>query len=451
MSNVVMFGLGYVGATTTACLLRQGHSVVGIDISPDKVELVRKGQSPVREPYVSDMLAQGRAEGRLNADTQPERYIVDADFAIVAVGTPSKRGGSLSVDQVQKVAAQIGSAVRHRAPGRPPLQCIFRSTLPPGAMQQSILPTLEAAAGDPPAIRYEPSLNPEFLREGTAVEDYFAPPAIILGERFRGATGELAGLYRDIDVSITKVSFPEAEFIKIINNSFHALKVTFANEVGRLCLAHQVDPQTVMNALTADRKLNLSPCYLRPGGAFGGSCLPKDVRALLTVARFCDARVPVIEGILQSNELHKEYIARSLMAAVPPQSHILQIGLTFKNFTDDLRESPLVDLAHTLIEEGYRLSIYEPDLVGAALTGANLAFLESKLPDIAERLVPDLSSLGQVDFIVLGKPLADSKALRGVPIIDAMRLTPSTWVKRSAEQSWNREGSGDGLVRSATP
>jgi GDP-mannose 6-dehydrogenase len=139
------------------------------------------------------------------------------------------------------------------------------------------------------------------------------------------------------------------------------------------------------------------------------------------------------------------------MAAVPPQSHILQIGLTFKNFTDDLRESPLVDLAHTLIEEGYRLSIYEPDLVGAALTGANLAFLESKLPDIAERLVPDLSSLGQVDFIVLGKPLADSKALRGVPIIDAMRLTPSTWVKRSAEQSWNREGSGDGLVRSATP
>lgn len=435
MSNVVMFGLGYVGATTAACLLRQGHSVVGIDVSPEKVELVKTGRSPVREPYVSDMLAQGRAEGRLFADTQPERHIADADIAIVAVGTPNKRGGSLSVDQVQNVARQIGAAVRHRPRDRPALQCVFRSTLPPGAMQQSILPALASAAGSPPGARYEPSLNPEFLREGTAVDDYFDPPAIILGERFRGATGELAGLYRNIDVSITKVSFPEAEFIKIINNSFHALKVVFANEVGRLCLTHQVDPQTVMNALTADRKLNLSPYYLRPGSAFGGSCLPKDVRALLAAARYCDARLPVIEAILQSNELHKEYIARSVMAAIPPQSHILQIGLTFKTRTDDLRESPLVDLAHTLLEEGYRLSIYEPDLTGAAITGANLAFLESKLPNIAERLLPNLSDLGRVDLVVLGKPLDESKAIEGIPTVDVMRLKPGTWTKRAAEHT----------------
>ena len=424
MSKIVMFGLGYVGTTTAACQLKQGHTVVGIDISPEKVAAVGSGRSPVREPYVDELLAEGYSAGRLAADTCAMPHVATANAAMVAVGTPSKRGGGLQVEQVREVAKQIGEAVRDRPPGLQPLQCIFRSTLPPGSMEHVISPALTEAAGRPPGILYEASFNPEFLREGTAVDDYFHPPTIVIGERFKGASLQAGGLYRELDTPVTEVTYAEAEFIKMVNNSFHALKVAFANEIGRLCLASEVDPQAVMDMLVADRKLNLSAYYLRPGGPFGGSCLPKDLRALLALARESGQRVPVLEAVLPSNDMHKDLIVRSIVASVPPQSHILQIGLTFKSSTDDLRESPLVEQAHSLIEEGYRLSIYEPDLIRATLHGANLTFIESKLPDLAERLVFDLNEIEKVDLVVLCKPLHSilPDNLRDLPLIDAARL-----------------------------
>ncbi|KAB0265175.1 nucleotide sugar dehydrogenase [Microvirga brassicacearum] len=429
MASVVIFGLGYVGVTAAACLLRQGHSVVGIDVSQEKVDLVGAGHSPVREPGVSELLAQGLADGRLRTDTTAASYVATADIALIAVGTPSKRGGGLNTDFVHDVARQIGLAMRLRAKQAPPLQCVFRSTLPPGTMDNIVVPTLTAAAGEGPGSRYEVCFNPEFLREGTAIDDYFAPPVIVFGERTKGVTGGCGGLYEGVDAPRMEVSFSEAEFIKFVNNSFHAIKVVFANEVGRLCLGLNVDPQTVMSTVVADKKLNLSPYYLRPGGAFGGSCLPKDMRALLSLARLSGSRVPVLESIIPSNETHKEYIVRAIIAAARPGAHILQIGLTFKPSTDDLRESPLVDQAQTLIEEGYRLSIYEPELAGASLMGANLSFVQSKLADLADLLVTDLEGLDPVDLIVLGKPLTAALPdnLHDVPKIDTVRLRPSHW------------------------
>lgn len=429
MANIVIFGLGYVGVTAAACLLRQGHTVTGIDVWQEKVDLVRSGRSPVREPGVTELLTEGLAEGRLRADLEAAPYLANADIAIVAVGTPSKRGGGLNTDFVQEVARQIGTMVRLRPLNLPPLQCVFRSTLPPGTMDGLILKTLKAASGEEPGTRYEVCFNPEFLREGTAIDDYFAPPVIVFGERFKGASNRAGGLYEEIEAPIMEVSYPEAEFIKFVNNSFHAVKVTFANEIGRLCLALNVDPQTVMNTVVADRKLNLSPYYLRPGGPFGGSCLPKDMRALLSLARHSNTRIPVLESVIPSNETHKEYIVQAITAAAPSGCRILQIGLTFKAATDDLRESPLVDQARMLIEEGYHLSIYEPELVGASLMGSNLSFVQSKLSDLGDLLVPDLDQIGDVDLVILSKPLTSPlpARLQGLPVIDTVRLHPSRW------------------------
>ena len=428
MANVVIFGLGYVGVTAAACLLRQGHFVAGIDVAQAKVDLVAAGQSPVREPGVSELLAQGLAEGRLRTDTTATSYVAMADIALVAVGTPSKRGGGLNTDFVQDVARQIGLAMRLRASRRRPCSACSGARCRQAPWTTLSFPPWRRP-GEAPGRRYEVSFNPEFLREGTAIDDYFAPPVIVFGERIKGVSGGCGGLYEGVEAPRKEVSFSEAEFIKFVNNSFHAIKVTFANEVGRLCLALNVDPQTVMSTVVADKKLNLSPYYLRPGGAFGGSCLPKDMRALLSLARLSGSRVPVLESIIPSNETHKEYIVRAIIAAARPGAHILQIGLTFKPSTDDLRESPLVDQAQTLIEEGYRVSIYEPELAGASLTGANLLFVQSKLDDLADLLVTDLKGLEPVDLIVLGKPLVDAlpNNLRDVPTIDTVRLRPSHW------------------------
>lgn len=434
--KIVILGLGYVGSTVMACLLQDGHEVVGIDVSPEKVAAIRAGHAPISEPGVAELLAIGVAEGRATADAEAVSHLATADLAMVCVGTPSKRDGGLNLSQVVAVAGEIGRSVRRRPPGKAPLLVAFRSTMPPGSMESAVLPALAAGAGEPPGARYEPAINPEFLREGTAIRDYRNPPKIVIGERRAGATAGLGGIYAAMDAPLFEVSFAEAEFVKFADNSFHAAKVVFANEIGRLCLEFDVDPQVVMDIFLSDTKLNVSPYYLRPGGAFGGSCLPKDVRALVSVAARLGMRTPLIDALIPSNEAHKTYLTERVLAALPPGGSVLQVGLSFKPATDDLRESPLVYLARTLVEEECPISIYDPDILSARLVGANLAFARDRLPDLYDLLVPDVEVIPLPDLVVMGKPLAEPLPARfaQVPRIDLHRLA----VPPAAERDLSR-------------
>ena len=428
--KIVVLGLGYVGSTVAACLLKSGHTVVGIDISQTKVEKVRRGISPIVEPDVGDLLAAGRENGLLFSDTTPEPHLLTADIAFVCVGTPSETDGSLVLTHVQNAMRQIGTAIRHRSAARGPLICVVRSTIPPGTMERVAIPALIRAAGGAPAESFEIAFNPEFLREGTAVADFFNPPKIVIGERFKGATHRLRGIYDGMDAPLFEVAFSVAEFIKLADISFQALKVAFANEIGRLCLEAQVDPQMVMDIFVADTKLNLSPYYLRPGGPFGGSCLPKDIRALAALGRQAGVRIPLLEATLPSNETHKAYLAQRVMTFIPPGSRILQLGLTFKTNTGDLRESPLVHLASTLIREGYDMRIFEPHLSLSDLTEDQLADINGKLPDLSKLLVSSVSDVEALDLLIIGKDyskILDRDAMAAhanVPRLNLHRLGP---------------------------
>lgn len=421
--KIVVFGLGYVGATASACLVRDGHSVVGVDVSPDKAAKIEAGQSPVSEPGLEELLSAGRADGRLSADTAVGRHLDDADIAMVCVGTPSQAGGGLDLTQVCAVSEEIGAALKTRDADRDPLIVAYRSTMFPGATEDIVLPRLVAGAGEEPGTRYEAVLNPEFLRESTAVADYFAPSRIVIGEREPGISKRMMGVYDSIDAPYFELPYRTAEMVKLSDNSFHALKVTFANEIGRLALELGVDPAPLADVFLADTKLNISPYYLRPGGAFGGSCLPKDVRGLTSLAGGKGVDLPVMSNVIGSNEAHKKYLADRVMADLAPGASVLLIGLTFKSDTDDLRESPLIDLAETLMGKGYDLKIYDPDLKDRELVGANLKFVNERLPHLSRLLIEDVSEAGPVSVVVIGKKTdVDRAGFVDAAIIDIDRL-----------------------------
>ena len=416
--KIVICGLGYVGATAAACLLRQGHHVTGVDVDDAKTTLIAAGASPVSEPGVGELLAAGLADGRLAATGEVGPALDNADAVIVCVGTPSLASGALDLSRVRAVVTELGAALAGRRAGGDPLMVVVRSTLPPGAMDGVILPAIAEAAGGPPGAAYEIAYNPEFLRESTAVADYFAPARIVIGEREPGVARRLRGLYDGIDAPVFETTFAEAESIKLIDTAFHALKVAFANEVGRIAVGLDVEAGRVIDVFLADTKLNVSPAYLRPGGAFGGSCLPKDVAALAALAAAGGTDIPVLANLLASNEAHKRHIAERVMAAAPRGGRILLAGLSFKAETDDLRESPLVDLAETLIGKGYDLAILDPDLSGRTLIGANLAFVEGHLPHLSRLLVESVEQAGAVDLIVIGKPGMIDAPDPATPVLD---------------------------------
>ena len=401
--KIVVFGLGYVGATATACLLRDGHTVVGVDLSPDKAAKIEIGLSPVSEPGLDDLLAAGRDAGRLSADTDVGAHLDDADIAMICVGTPSLPGGGLDLTQVCAVSAELGAALKTREAAREALIIAYRSTMYPGAMEEVVLPVLISAAGENPGTRYEAVLNPEFLRESTAIKDYYAPSRVVVGEREPGVTKRMLGVYDHIDAPFFELPYRTAEMVKLSDNGFHALKVVFANEIGRLALELDVDPTPLIDVFLADTKLNISPYYLRPGGAFGGSCLPKDVRAISALAGVRGIELPVMSNVITSNEAHKDYLATRVIEQLRPGGSVLLIGLTFKAETDDLRESPLIDLAEALVGKGFDLKIYDPDLKNRELVGANLAFVQQRLPHLSRLLVEDIDAAGEVSLVVIGK------------------------------------------------
>jgi GDP-mannose 6-dehydrogenase len=416
--KVAIYGVGYVGLTSAACLINDGHEVIGIDVSEAKVRMINAGKSPIFEPGLEELLARGVAEGRLSASQDIGDRLGDVDLAIVCVGTPSAVDGSHNMGFIAEVSRQIAiaaAAMSHRAR---PLTVMYRSTMRPGSIDRLIVPIFRAHLGDP-FDGVELVYNPEFLRESTALKDYYAPPKIVVGTADGQPSQTIEQLYAGIDAPRFNVRYREAEITKFVDNSFHALKVAFANEIGRICAAEGVSAKTVHEIFVSDTKLNISPYYLRPGGAFGGSCLPKDVRALTFLSNETGAESFVLDAIIRSNEAHKRFIFDFATRDLAKGANVLLNGLAFKANSDDLRESPHVDLARRLLNAEFRLSVWDPQLEPAALTGQNLGYSFAHLPEMTSLLIRDRSDLSDKDFaaIIDTRGDAETLGLKGVPIV----------------------------------
>ncbi len=383
--KIAVYGLGYVGLTGAVCLASEGHDLTGVDVSGDKVRKISAGMSPIKEPGLDAMLAQVLAEGRLRCTTDPVEPIRTCDIAIVCVGTPSAADGSHNMRDIAEVTRQIASAVR-QLDRRDKLTVIYRSTMRPGSVEGLISPIFRSALEDADG-RIEIAYNPEFLRESTAVQDFFHPPKIVVGTHDGKPSRRVAEMNKNLTAPTFTVGFREAEFTKFVDNSFHALKVAYANEIGRICVTLGIDARVVHEIFISDTKLNISPNYLRPGGPFGGSCLAKDVRALQYISNDVGANTHVIDALMRSNEAHKQFLFTRAVAGLRAGAKILMIGLAFKSNTDDLRESPNIDLARKLLQGGYALSIYDPSLKPEHLIGQNLGYAYAHLPRLTELLV----------------------------------------------------------------
>jgi GDP-mannose 6-dehydrogenase len=396
--KIVVLGLGYVGCVTAACLLKIGHTVVGVEVEGRVRNLVANGKSPIHEPDVGDLIAQGHAAGRLTVVTDMADA-AEADLVIVCVGTPGQANGALDLSAIRAATVSVGAMLRARVRAREAMLIVFRSTMLPGSMTDIILPAIAAAAGEQPGSLYDVAYNPEFTRLGSAVADYFAPARIIIGERLAGTAQPLLDLYAGIDAPVFRTTFEAAELAKYADNAFHALKVAYANEIGRVAVRSGIRPADLFELFRADEKLNLSARYLRPGGAFGGPCLPKDVRALSVYVDEVGIAAPVLRHILKSNEAHTEFLIAEIERKVAPRSRILLMGLSFKPGSGELRESPLVTLAQALLDRGHDLAVYDPDVARAnGGDGQN-----GLAPEIAAITLSDLPDEADFDLVVVGK------------------------------------------------
>jgi len=406
--RVSVFGLGYVGAVSCGCFANDGFEVIGVDVSPTKVAMMNEGRSPIVEERIGDLLAAAVRDGRLRATTDVADAVLGSDLSVVSVGTPGSANGRISLDAVERVSTQIGEAIA-RKPGRHLV--VVRSTVLPGSVRGTVVPALERASGRALGDELGVCFNPEFLREGSSVEDHYNPPYTLIGSWNAKDGEQAASLYTKVAAPIHHVSIETAEMVKYACNAFHALKITFANEVGMLAQACAVDSRAVMNLVCADTKLNISPKYLMPGFAFGGSCLPKDLRALLYRAREADVELPMTRSILTSN---RHQIDRAIEAVVGLKKRRVSIlGISFKAGTDDLRESPLVTLAEALIGKGLDVRIYDSEVSLARLVGANKEYIEREIPHIASLLVNDLEAvIAHGDVLIIGN---GSAAFRNLP------------------------------------
>ena len=405
--RVSVFGLGYVGIVSAACLARDGHEVVGVDPQTQKVERINAGHTPIIESYMEELVREAVGEGGLRATDSAAEAVAATDISLVCVGTPSRRNGSLDTAAVERVCEEIGAAIA--AKGTPHL-VVIRSTILPGTMRGLVLPTLERATGMEAGSILRVANNPEFLRESSAVYDYDNPPKTVVGADDPAVAAEVMALYEALPGPKIATRPEVAELVKYADNSWHAVKVAFGNEIGNIAKAVGVDSWEVMDIFCQDLKLNISPYYLRPGFAFGGSCLPKDVRALTYKGRDLDLDLPLLNALLPTNTAQ---IDRALeMIAATGLRRVAFLGISFKAGTDDLRESPQVALVERLIGKGYNLSIYDRNVHLARLVGANRAFIEQVIPHIGDLLSDDLAAtVGHGELIVIGNPAPEFKAL----------------------------------------
>jgi len=423
--RVAVFGLGYVGTVSAACLASRGFTVIGVDVSPDKVTMVAEGRTPVVEERIGDLIAEQVAAGRLTATSDAAAAVAATDLALVCVGTPSTPSGSLLTAYLEQVAEQIGAALVGRTDR---YTVVIRSTMLPTTCEEIVAPRLEAASGLCAGVDFGLAVNPEFLREGSSVRDFFDPPKTVIGEIDEASGDAVARLYEGLPGPLYRVPLGVAEMIKYADNSFHALKTGFANEMGAVCKALGLDSHAVMGILTADTKLNISPAYLRPGYAFGGSCLPKDLRALVHRARRADVSIPILESILPSNEGQIDRVFRTIEATGKRRVGLL--GLSFKPGTDDLRESPMVALAERLLGRGFELMIHDPQVAVSRLLGANRAYVDQRIPHLSRLMASSAQAVvAHAEVVVVGAAdpdaLAELRAADGRIIVDLVRFPGS--------------------------
>lgn len=401
--NISIFGLGYVGAVSLACLSRDGHQVIGVDIDRSKLELIAAGKTPVVEEGMVELMQQVAASGRVSVTTDTEQAVADSEISLVCVGTPSAANGSQDQGAVLRLAESMGRAIARKAT---PHVVVFRSTLVPGTVEDVLRPIIERESGKQDGVGFHLCFQPEFLREGSSIRDYDKPPFTVVGANHEFPVERLRALFGHLPCKFLQTSVRSAEMMKYCCNNFHALKITFANETARLCAALGVDPFEVMDLVCQDTQLNISRAYLKPGFAFGGSCLPKDLRATSYLAKTRDVELPMLSSILASNERHLGLAFDQVMAS--GKRRIGFVGLSFKTGTDDLRESPLVTLAEQLIGKGMNLSVYDPEVHLAQLLGANRRYVETHLPHIGQLLRADLTQvIAESELLVVG--LADAR------------------------------------------
>lgn len=423
MPKIAIFGLGYVGVVTAAVLADQGHQVIGVDPNPTKVDLIERGRSPVVEPGLDDLIIAARERGDLIATSDPDVAMTDADLSIICVGTPSLSNGGLELSYVRRVADDVGRRLERAAR---PHTVIVRSTMLPGTMEETVLPILESASGWQAGSEFGVVYHPEFLREGSSLKDYVEPPFVIVGTGDQKAGAAVLALYEEVRAETLVVPMKVAEMVKYASNAFHGLKVAFANEIGTLAAAQGLDGRDVMDILVKDTKLNVSPAYLKPGFAFGGSCLPKDLRALRQHAKDLDVDTALIDSILPSNarQIDRAFDLISLGGRRP----VAVLGLSFKSGTDDLRESPVVELVERLIGKGFPLRVFDPNVALADLMGSNREYIQAEIPHISSVMTssPFAAIEGAEVVVVAGTDPQFDAALEqlpeGVDVVDLVGI-----------------------------
>lgn len=423
MARVAVFGLGYVGTVSAAALADAGHDVIGVDPNPIKVDAINAGRSPVLETGLGDLVARGVVSGRLRAVSDPREAVLSSTVSIICVGTPSRDNGSLELTHVRTVAAEIGAALRDTEAFH---VVVARSTMLPGSTEEAVVDVVERTSGKSHGEGFGVCFNPEFLREGSSLADYRTPPFTLIGAADERTAQIAASLYAGLPGEVIHAPIRVAEMLKYASNAFHALKVSFANEIGNICAALGVDSHLVMDVFARDTKLNVSAAYLRPGFAFGGSCLPKDLRALTYLGRRLDVVSPVLESIMESNRLQVERAFRLVEATERKRVGVL--GMSFKPGTDDLRESPVVELIERLIGKGYDVKVYDRNVSVAGLHGANRAFIESEIPHIATLMAGTVGDVvDHAEVLVVGHSdpelvAAAASADEATTVVDLVRI-----------------------------
>ncbi len=423
--SISVFGLGYVGSVSAACFVHLGHRVIGVDVSPAKVEALGAGRSPIVEAQMSELIAEAHQAGRLRATTDAAVAVSESDISFVCVGTPSLRSGKLDLTYVERVVREIGAALKQKKSHH---VIVLRSTVLPGTTESLVIPAVEEASGLRAGAEFSVCYNPEFMREGTAVADFHKPPYTILGARDANHLALLRELYKPIAGPVFETSIPVAEMVKYVSNAFHAVKVSFANEVGALCKNLGVDTQAVTRIYTSDTKLNVSAAYLSPGFAFGGSCLPKDLRALAYRAKELDVELPLLEAVLPSNAVHVDRAVDAVLGT--NKRKIAFLGLSFKAGTDDLRESPQVQVIKRLLGEGCQVRVWDRDVSLGRLAGSNRQYIDEVIPHIGSLLSSELEQVvatGEV-VVIATKVEKDRLAACVKPeqiVIDLVNLDPA--------------------------